>query len=160
MVETNVKPQKILVIHGPNLNMLGKREPEIYGRTSLKEIDAEMASLGRRWGLTVSSFQSNHEGALIDTIQDSAENIDGLIINPGAFTHTSVAIRDALLAVSVPTVEVHLSNIHAREEFRRKSLIADVVTGQVSGLGASGVLLAFDALIDLLEGKPLFARED
>ena len=150
MVETNIKPQKILVIHGPNLNMLGKREPEIYGRTSLKQIDAEMESLGRQWGLTVSSFQSNHEGALIDTIQDSAGSIDGLIINPGAYTHTSIAIRDALLVLQVPIVEVHLSNIYKREPFRHTSVVADIATAQITGLGVNGYYLALRALADIV----------
>ncbi len=150
IVETNIKPQKILVIHGPNLNMLGKREPEIYGRTSLKQIDAEMASLGRQWGLTVSSFQSNHEGALIDTIQDNAGSIDGLIINPGAYTHTSIAIRDALLVLQVPIVEVHLSNIYKREAFRHTSVVADIATAQITGLGVNGYYLALRALADIV----------
>lgn len=150
MVETNIKPQKILVIHGPNLNMLGKREPEIYGRTSLKDIDTEMASLGRQWGLTVSSFQSNHEGALIDTIQDNAGSIDGLIINPGAYTHTSIAIRDALLVLQVPIIEVHLSNIYQREPFRHKSMVSDIASGQITGLGVNGYYLALRALADIV----------
>jgi 3-dehydroquinate dehydratase-2 len=150
MVETNIKSQKILVIHGPNLNMLGKREPEIYGRTSLKEINAEMESLGRRWGLTVSSFQSNHEGALIDTIQESMGNVDGVIINPGAFTHTSIAMRDALLVLQVPIIEVHLSNIYQREPFRHKSVVADIASGQITGLGVNGYYLALRALADIV----------
>jgi 3-dehydroquinate dehydratase-2 len=150
MGETNIKPQKILVIHGPNLNMLGNREPGIYGRTTLKEIDAEMESLGLRWGLAVSSFQSNHEGVLIDTVQDHAGNIDGLIINPGAFTHTSIAIRDALLVLRVPIIEVHLSNIYQREPFRHTSVIADIATGQITGLGVNGYYLALRALADIV----------
>jgi 3-dehydroquinate dehydratase-2 len=147
---TNIKPQKILVIHGPNLNMLGKREPGIYGHTTLEQIDTEMESLGRQWGLAVSSFQSNHEGALIDTIQESSGKISGLIINPGAFTHTSYAIRDALLVLKVPIVEVHLSNIYQREPFRHKSVIADIATGQITGLGVNGYYLALRALADIV----------
>jgi 3-dehydroquinate dehydratase-2 len=141
---------KIAVIHGPNLNLLGTREPEIYGRATLEEINRDMASLGRRLGLRVETFQSNHEGALVDRIQQAARDCDGLVINAAAYTHTSIAIRDALAALSFPVVEVHLSNIHAREPFRRTSLMAEVVTGQIVGLGAAGYLLALRALAERL----------
>ena len=145
----------VLVIHGANLDLLGTREPDVYGSVTLEDIRRAIEDRAEAVGNRVTWLQSNHEGDLVDAIGKAVGGVDGILINPGAFTHTSVAIRDALLAVAVPTIEVHLSNIHAREEFRRKSLIADIVTGQVSGLGATGVLLAFEALIDLLEGKAL-----
>lgn len=146
--QSNLK--NILVIHGPNLNMLGLREPEIYGHTRLADIDAELNRLSPHWGISVSTFQSNHEGAIIDKIQSAASEIAGLIINPGAFTHTSIAIRDALLMVPVPIIEVHLSNIHRRETFRHRSFMADVVTGQIVGLGITGYYLALRALADMV----------
>lgn len=145
----------VLVLHGANLDLLGTREPEVYGTVTLEDIRTAIEERAAAGGHRVTWVQSNHEGDLVDAIGRAVGDVDGILINPGAFTHTSVAIRDALLAVAVPTIEVHLSNIHAREEFRKKSLIADVVTGQVSGLGAAGTVLAFGALIDLLEGKEL-----
>jgi 3-dehydroquinate dehydratase-2 len=141
---------RILVIHGPNLNLLGQREPEIYGRTTLSEINRSLTALGTQLGLAVDTFQSNHEGAIVDCIQQAAEKCDGLIINAAAFTHTSIAIRDALAALNVPVVEVHLSNIHRREAFRHTSLIAGVATGQILGLGARGYLLALRALAEII----------
>ena len=141
----------LLVLHGANLALLGKREVDIYGSTTLDEIREALEARASDRGHEITWVVSNHEGDLVDAIGKGLGTVDGILINPGAFTHTSVAIRDALLAVSVPTIEVHLSNIHAREEFRRKSLIADVVTGQVSGLGVPGVLRALDMLMDLLE---------
>lgn len=141
---------QVLVIHGPNLNMLGFREPELYGRTRLEEIDAQLNDLGKRWGITVRCFQSNHEGAIVDQIQSDSTRVDGVIINPAAFTHTSVAIRDALLLLAVPVIEVHLSNIHKRESFRHHSFMSDVVTGQVVGLGVNGYYLALRALADII----------
>jgi 3-dehydroquinate dehydratase II len=145
------KHHKVQVIHGPNLNMLGLREPDVYGRTRLSEIDDRLESLGRKWGLEVSTFQSNHEGAIVERIQSVAGKADGLIINPAAFTHTSIAIRDALLVLSVPVIEVHISNVHRREAFRRRSLTADVVTGQIVGLGVNGYYLALRALADVMD---------
>jgi 3-dehydroquinate dehydratase-2 len=145
---SELKP--ILVIHGPNLNMLGRREPDTYGRTTLAEIDSEMKKLGLNWGLAVTTFQSNHEGVIVDTIQQAVGHIDGLIINPAAFTHTSVAIRDALLLLEIPIIEVHISNIHRRETFRHHSFIADVSTGQIVGLGVNGYYLALKAMADLV----------
>ena len=142
---------KILVLHGPNLNLLGQREPEVYGRVTLDEIDAGLRELGETGGASVETFQSNHEGALIDRIQAARGHVDGLIINPGGLTHTSVSLRDALAASEVPFVEVHLSNVHAREEFRRRSLISDVAVGQVTGLGAIGYELALRALLARLK---------
>jgi 3-dehydroquinate dehydratase II len=149
-----VTGRRLLVIHGANLNLLGRREVEIYGRETLDGIREQLEDRASRRGFRVSWVVSNHEGDLVDALGKALGQVDGILINPGAFTHTSVAIRDALLAVSVPTIEVHLSNIHAREEFRRRSLIADVVTGQVAGLGVPGVLRALDALMDLLESAP------
>lgn len=146
------KPEapEILVVHGPNLNMLGLREPEIYGRTRLEDIDAQLTELGEQWGLSVRTFQSNSEGRLVDTIQSALGKISGLIINPAAYTHTSIAIRDALLMLSVPIIEIHLSNVHRREAFRHRSLVADVATGQIVGLGVNGYYLALRALADIV----------
>jgi 3-dehydroquinate dehydratase II len=142
---------KILVLHGPNLNLLGEREPDVYGRTTLAEIDAKLRELGSKRGATVESFQSNHEGALIDKIQAARRSHQAIIINPGGLTHTSVALRDALAATALPVVEVHLSNVYAREEFRHHSYVAPIALGQISGLGAKGYELALDALLDRLK---------
>lgn len=142
----------ILVLHGPNLNLLGSREPEVYGRTTLADIDRMLGELATELGVEVESFQSNHEGALIDRIHAAArQGVAGLLINPGAYTHTSIALRDALAAVAIPAVEVHLSNIHARESFRRRSHISPVVLAQVAGFGASGYGLALRGLVDRLK---------
>ncbi|MFQ6091560.1 MAG: type II 3-dehydroquinate dehydratase [bacterium] len=138
---------KILVIHGPNLNLLGQREKEIYGERTLEEIDASIQDWAKGEGVEVKIVQSNHEGEIVDAVGDAAGWAAGLVINPAAYTHTSVAIRDAIAAAGVPTVEVHLSNIHAREEFRRTSLIAPVVVGQISGLGPDSYLLGLEALV-------------
>lgn len=144
---------KIVVIHGPNLNLLGEREPEVYGSRTLADIDAAIADLGQQLGAEIDTFQSNHEGELIDRIQQAfADKVDGLLINPGGFTHTSVALRDALAVLSCPVIEVHLSNIHAREEFRKTSIVAPVVTGQVAGMGAEGYLLGLRGLVSLVTG--------
>jgi len=142
--------KKILVIHGPNLNMLGKREPEIYGRKSLKEIDAELKALGEDLDLEVETFQSNHEGAIVDRIQQAIDNCGGVIINPAAFTHTSIAVRDALAMLDVPVIEIHLSNIHKREPFRHQSLIAGVATARIAGFGSHGYLLALQGLARMM----------
>ena len=142
---------RILVLHGPNLNQLGKREPEVYGRTTLSEIQATLSELGESLGASVESFQSNHEGALIDRIHSAMGEVDGILINPGGLTHTSVSLRDALVGSEIPFVEVHLSNVHAREEFRHRSLIADVAVGQVSGLGAIGYELGLRGLLARLK---------
>ncbi len=143
--------QLILVVHGPNLNMLGKREPEHYGSRTLEEIDASLHAKAAELGLEISTFQSNHEGEIVESIQTGVGRVQGLIINPAAFTHTSVAIRDAVLILDVPTIEVHLSNIHQRESFRQRSFIADIATAQISGLGASGYLYALEALAQLID---------
>ena len=139
---------RILVLHGPNLNLLGTREPDLYGSISLAEINDRLGRLAKAEGAELETAQSNHEGALIDRIQEASGRFDALVINPGGLTHTSVALRDALVACGLPFIEVHLSNIHAREEFRHDSLIADVARGQIIGLGAIGYELAVRALIE------------
>lgn len=139
--------KKILLIHGPNLNMLGIREPEIYGRTTMEQINQEMIELGKRLGAEVECYQSNSEGALIDKIQSAYGAKDGIIINPGAYTHYSYAIHDAIKAVALPAVEVHLSDIQSREEFRRISVIRPACCDQVAGLGKDSYLVALEKLI-------------
>lgn len=143
---------KLLVLHGPNLNLLGRREPEVYGATTLSEIDAMLVALGAELGASVESLQSNHEGALIDRIHAAMdEGVAGIIINPGGLTHTSVALRDALLGVSIPFVEVHLSNVFAREPFRHHSYLTDKAVGLVAGFGLSSYLLGLRAMVDALQ---------
>jgi 3-dehydroquinate dehydratase-2 len=142
--------KKILVINGPNINILGLREPKIYGNITLKEIEKELSSLAKELKVEIEFFQSNHEGAIIDKIQNSLNNIAGIIINPAAFTHTSVAIRDAIVAISAPTIEVHISNIYAREEFRHKSYVSAIAIGQITGLGIDGYLFALRKIVSLI----------
>ena len=145
----------VLVVHGPNLNLLGTREPHIYGHATLAEIDRELRARGADLGIVVEPFQSNHEGALVDRIQQAAGRAAGLIINAGGLTHTSVSLRDAVAAIKIPSIEVHLSNLYAREEFRRQSFLAPVCMGQIAGLGAIGYRLALEALARLLaEHRP------
>jgi 3-dehydroquinate dehydratase-2 len=140
----------VLVIHGPNLNLLGSREESVYGTTTLDTINGMLVKLGRELGVDLDIRQSNHEGELVTWIQEARNGYHGIIINPAAYTHTSVAIRDALSAVEVPAVEVHLSNIHRREEFRRHSYVSGVTLGQISGFGPIGYLLALRGLYEHL----------
>ena len=145
--------KKILLIHGPNLNFLGKREPDVYGLLSLDEINARMLQFAADHKVELKVFQSNSEGALIDAIQEAADWADGIVMNPAAYTHYSYAIRDALKAVGLPVVEVHMSNIHAREEFRRHSVISAVASGTIVGFGWRSYLHGLEALIGILEDR-------
>lgn len=145
-------PIRILVVHGPNLNLLGTREPEIYGRTTLAELDAELHRRAESAGAQVESVQSNSEGEIVTRIQDAATRYDAILINPAAYTHTSIAIRDAIDAVGLPTIEVHLSNIHARESFRHTSLIAPRCVGQICGFGAQSYYMGLDAALAHVKG--------
>jgi len=142
----------VLVLNGPNLNLLGTREPEIYGRTTLDDIGRELAILATELGIRVETFQSNNEGVLVDRIQQARGNVDLIIINPAAYTHTSIAIRDALIAVELPVIEVHLSNVYKREPFRHQSTIADIVQARIMGFGAEGYSLALRAAAKMLSG--------
>lgn len=142
--------QRILAIHGPNLNLLGTREPEIYGATTLGEIDGLLGSLAKEAGFELDTFQSNHEGLLIDRIQEARTTANGILINPGGLTHSSVSLRDALLGSELPVVEVHLSNIHAREAFRKHSYISDIAVGVITGFGPNSYKLGLEALIQHL----------
>jgi len=144
---------RILVLHGPNLNLLGIREPSVYGTTTLEAINGDISKLADELGMTVDIRQSNHEGELVTWIQQAPAECDGVILNPAAYTHTSVAIRDALAAVDMPAVEVHLSNIHRREEFREHSYVSAVVLGQISGFGPIGYLLALRGLYEHLSTR-------
>ena len=144
---------RILVIHGPNLNLLGQREPDVYGSTTLADIDADLAELASSEGCVLECFQSNHEGELIDRIQAALGESDAILINPAGFTHSSVALRDALSAVALPVVEVHLSNDFARESFRHHSYVSGIALGVISGLGAKGYRMGLSALLDHLRGQ-------
>lgn len=144
---------KILVIHGPNLNLLGKREPNVYGKLSIRSVDENLQKLAKTEKATLEIFQSNHEGEIVTKIQEADGVFDAIVMNPAAYTHTSVAIRDAVSAVKVPVVEVHLSNIYSREEFRHHSLIAPAASGQISGFGAKSYELGFLAAVHLASSK-------
>ena len=146
------KKASILVIQGPNLNLLGTREPDVYGKTTLEDIHQKLGELAKAESVDLDTFQSNHEGELIDRIQKAKQDgVDFIIINPGAFTHTSVALRDVLAGVAIPFIEIHLSNIHQREEFRKHSYLSDIATGVICGLGATGYELALQAAITRLQ---------
>ena len=151
MSAMRVETRRILVLHGPNLNLLGIREPGVYGTTTLEGINASLATLARELCVELRTVQSNSEGALVDAIQGALADCDAILINPAAYTHTSVAIRDAVAATALPTVEVHLSNIHAREAFRTHSYLAPVAVGQICGFGPDSYLLGLRALVSLLE---------
>jgi len=141
---------KILILHGPNLNLLGIREPDTYGHLTLEEIDQRLELLGNELNVEVRSIQSNHEGALIDALQVARTSSDGVVFNPGGYSHTSVALRDAIVAISIPVIEVHLSNVYAREEFRHKSLLSSVCRGKISGFGWQSYTLGLRGLVDLI----------
>lgn len=139
---------KVLILHGPNLNLLGMREPEVYGSMTLDDINAKLIEIGKGLEVEIRCLQSNHEGALIDALHDARTWADGVVFNPGGYTHTSVALRDAISAIQIPVVEVHLSNVYAREEFRHKSLISAVCKGKISGFGWKSYVLGLRALTD------------
>lgn len=143
--------KKILVLNGPNLNMLGRREPEIYGKTTLAQIEKQVRGLARELGVEIDFRQSNSEGELVSWIQQAAANFNALVINPAAYTHTSLALRDAISAAGIPTVEVHISNIHRREPVRHHSYIAEVAAGQIAGFGAGSYLLGLRAALELIQ---------
>ncbi|MFH1790684.1 MAG: type II 3-dehydroquinate dehydratase [Candidatus Omnitrophota bacterium] len=145
---------KVLVIHGPNLNMLGTREIDVYGTATIAEIDTEVRKKGKALGLEAETFQSNHEGEIVDRIGEARKNgVSAIIINPAAYTHTSVAIRDAISGCGLPVIEVHLSNIYAREEFRHTSLVAPVAVGQISGFGMMSYVLALESVADIIKKR-------
>ena len=144
---------KILIVNGPNINMLGTREPEIYGSLTLADINAQLLDYAQELGVEIETFQSNIEGEIVDKIQSAKKDCQGIVINPAAYTHTSVAIRDAISAVALSAVEVHISNIHAREEFRKNSFIAPVCIGQICGFGADSYKLGLKGLVDFLNNK-------
>ena len=141
---------KILILHGPNLNLLGTREPEVYGSMTLEDINNKVIELGKELGVEIKCLQSNHEGLLIDALHDARTWANGVVFNPGSYTHTSIALRDAISAIQIPVVEVHLSNVYAREEFRHVSMISAVCKGKISGFGWRSYLLGLRALVDVL----------
>lgn len=145
--------EKILVIHGPNLNMLGKRETEVYGSRSLDEVNEFIRNMAKDLGVEVAVFQSNSEGALIDKVQEAAGRYDAIVLNPGGYTHTSIALRDAIVAAKVPTIEVHISNIYQREGFRHHSYISGVAVGQIAGFGMNSYLLGLRAAVEMVRSQ-------
>lgn len=145
--------EPVLLLNGPNLNLLGVREPNVYGEVGLEEINRRLVEVGKGWGLEVRAFQSNHEGELIDWLHEARNWAQGVVINAGAYTHTSIALRDAISAIHLPVIEVHLSNVHAREEFRHTSMIAPVCLGTIAGFGWRSYLLALFALSELLKER-------
>jgi 3-dehydroquinate dehydratase-2 len=156
----SANPLKVFVLHGPNLNLLGQREPGVYGTVTLAEIDKRLKEEALNLGVSVESLQSNHEGVLVDAIQNAALEFNGILINAGAYTHTSVALRDAIAAVNLPTVEVHLSNLYKRESFRHHSYIAPVAIGQISGFGADSYWLGLQALVHYLQARKKATAND
>ena len=144
---------KILILHGPNLNLLGTREPEVYGTMTLDDINTKLVELGKELGMEITCLHSNHEGALIDALQDARTWANGVVFNPGGYTHTSIALRDAISAIQIPVIEVHLSNVYAREEFRHVSMISAVCRGKIVGLGWRSYTLGLQALAELLTDK-------
>jgi 3-dehydroquinate dehydratase-2 len=144
---------RVLVLNGPNLNLLGQREPDVYGKTTLAQIDASLIALGRELQIEVECLQSNHEGELVDAIQAAPERFDGIVINAGAYTHTSVALRDAFGGVGIPFVEVHISNVYAREEFRHHSLLSSLAVGVVVGFGPTSYVLGLRGIVDRLRSR-------
>ena len=144
---------KILIIHGPNLNMLGKREPDIYGAKTLEDINSSLSDCATKIGADISFFQSNSEGEIVSAIQDAMSEFDGIVINPGAYTHTSVAIRDAILSCGLPVVEAHISNVYKREDFRQKSYVSGVALGVISGFGVNSYFLGLSGLVEHLKNN-------